>query len=103
MTNFLPAGIINDSIEDIFEKVLELKKIAEENDREKLLKGLNELENIALDLWAFIDQFPCQPIIYTGQGKTEELINRLEWALTLTDENDLIAIEQRLKSGGNGK
>jgi len=103
MTNFLPAGMINDSIEDIFEKILELKKTAEENDREKLMKGLNELESIALDLWAFIDQFPCQPIIYTGQGKTEELINRLEWALTLTDENDFITLEQRLKSGGNEK
>lgn len=97
MTNFLSAGIINDSIEDIFEKILELKKIAAEKDMEKLLKGLNELEDLSLDLWVFIDKYPCQPIIYTGYGKTEEIIKRLEWALTLTDENEFADIQKQLK------
>lgn len=103
MTNFLPAGIINDSIEDIFEKVMELKKLGKENEREKLLKGLDELEDMALDLWVFIDKFPCQPLIYTGIGRTEDIIKRLEWALTLTDGADFERLHHILKTAEGGK
>lgn len=85
MRNFLPAGIINDTIADIIEKILELKRTLKEGDENGLERGLNELEEMALDLGVFIEKFPCQPLIYTGQGSTEEIISRLEWALTFTE------------------
>lgn len=87
MTNFLPAGIINETVSDVNQKASELKKYLAENDLVNLKKGLDELEEMALDLWVFIERFPCQPLIYTGPGKTEEVIKRLEWALTFSEED----------------
>lgn len=85
MRNFLPAGIINDTIADIIEKISEVKKNFKNGDEKGLEQGLNELEEMALDLGVFIEKFSCQPLIYTGQGSTEEIISRLEWALTFTE------------------
>ena len=49
---------------------------------------------MALDLWVFIERFQCEPLIYTGPGKTDEVIKRLEWALAFSEED----IEQILRS-----
>ncbi len=87
MTNFSPAGVINETVSDINQKARELKKHLENNDMAQLKKGLDELDEMALDLWVFIERFPCQPLIYTGAGKTEEVIKRLEWALTFSEED----------------
>ncbi len=85
MTNFLPAGIIKDTITDIHQKTVELKN---ERDLLKLKKGISEIEDIALDLAIFLEKLSCDPIIYTGSGNTEEVIKRLDWALTFSEEID---------------
>lgn len=87
MTNFLSAGIINDTISDINQKTAETRKYLDEGKIEEVAKGLMEIENMALDLWVFIERFECQPLIYTGSGSTDEVIKRLEWALTFFDED----------------
>lgn len=82
MTNFLPAGVINDSIDEIFEIVSKLKN---EHDIRLLKNGLNEIEEIVLELTVFLGKLSCQPLIYTGHGNTDEVIKRLEWALTFSE------------------
>lgn len=99
MTNFLPAGIINETISDINQKAREMKTLLADNRLDDVKKVLNELEEIALDLWVFIERFQCEPLIYTGPGKTDEVIKRLEWALTFSEED----IEQLLKTLNNKK
>jgi hypothetical protein len=88
MTNFLPAGIITDSLSEIFQKlaVLSTQSAAAENDG--LTEGLNEVKDKTLDLLLFLQNLSCQPLIYTGRGGTEEVIKRLDWALTFTEDND---------------
>ncbi|HPF20939.1 MAG TPA: hypothetical protein PLC88_06335 [Syntrophomonas sp.] len=99
MTNFLPAGIINETISDINQKAREMKTLLADNRLDDVKKVLNELEEIALDLWVFIERFQCEPLIYTGPGKTDEVIKRLEWALAFSEED----IEQLLKTLNNKK
>ncbi|CFW96673.1 Uncharacterized [Syntrophomonas zehnderi OL-4] len=99
MTNFLPAGIINETISDINQKARELKQHLADNKLDELRKALDELEEMALELWVFIERFQCEPLLYTGQGKTEEVIKRLEWALAFTEED----FEQLLKSANKKK
>ncbi len=99
MTNFLPAGIINETISDINQKARELKQHLADNKLDELRKTLDELEEMALELWIFIERFQCEPLIYTGQGKTEEVIKRLEWALAFTEED----MEQLFKSANSKK
>lgn len=94
MTNFLPAGIINETISDINQKAREMKSYLAEDRIDNLKKALDELEEMALELWVFIERFQCEPLIYTGPGKTEEVIKRLEWALAFSEED----IEQILRS-----
>lgn len=88
MTSFLPAAIINDTLNDICEKIAELRQYIKAEDTEAFGKGLDEIEDMALNLWVFIERFPCQPLIYTGQGTTEEIIKRLEWALAFSEGID---------------
>jgi len=94
MTNFLPAGIINETISDINQKAREMKSYLAEDRLDNLKKALDELEEMALDLWVFIERFQCEPLIYTGPGKTDEVIKRLEWALAFSEED----MEQILRS-----
>lgn len=94
MTNFLPAGIINETISDINQKAREMKAYLAEDRLDELKISLDALEEIALDLWVFIERFQCEPLIYTGPGKTDEVIKRLEWALAFSEED----IEQILRS-----
>jgi len=94
MTNFLPAGIINETISDINQKAREMKSYLAEDRLDELKISLDALEEMALDLWVFIERFQCEPLIYTGPGKTDEVIKRLEWALAFSEED----IEQILRS-----
>lgn len=85
MTNFLPSGIIKDTATDIYLKVRELKK---EEDLSRLQKGLGEIEEMALELALFLEKLSCDPLIYMGAGSTEEVIKRLDWALTFIEDID---------------
>jgi hypothetical protein len=95
MTNFLPAGIINETLEEICQQITKLKELMDAGDNDKAEQGLIELEETALELWVFIEKFSCQPLIYTGQGSTDEIIRRLEWALTFVEEFDPAAFKKR--------
>lgn len=99
MTNFLAAGIINETISDINQKAQELKGLLAEKKYDQMQKCLDELEGMALDVWVFIERFQCEPLIYTGPGNTEEVIKRLEWALAFSEED----IAQLIKSVNNKK
>ena len=99
MTNFLSAGIINETISDINQKAREMKTYLAENRLEELKKSIDDLEEIALDLWVFIERFQCEPLIYTGPGKTDEVIKRLEWALAFSEED----LQQMLKTMNSRK
>lgn len=88
MTTFLSAGIITETLEAICQQVAQLKQWMDAGDTEQVSRGLLELEQTALELSIFIEKFSCQPLIYTGQGSTDEIIRRLEWALTFIEEFD---------------
>lgn len=99
MTNFLAAGIINETISDINQKAKELKELLVEKNYDQLQKSLDELEEMALDVWVFIERFQCEPLIYTGPGNTQDVIKRLEWALAFSEED----ITQLLKAANSKK
>lgn len=88
MTNFLPAGFISDSLEEICSKLADLHSCMETGDRVQLQKKLQEMEKAVLEIRSFIEQLSCQPLVYTGPGTTEEIINRLEWALIFSEGID---------------
>ena len=82
MTNFLPAGIINETLDEC-QQIKTLKELMDAGEHDKVGQGLDVLEKTALELWVF-EKFSCQPLIYTGKGNTDEIIRRLDWALTLS-------------------
>lgn len=88
MTNFLPAGIINDTILEIQAKSCQLQKELAQQNLYNVKQGLKEIEELAVELAMFLEKLSCQPLIYTGIGTTEEVIRRLEWALTFSEEID---------------
>lgn len=87
MTNFLPAGIINENLEEILKRIDSLRELAH-NCSTDIQQELQVLERLVLELNLFIGSFSCQPLIYTGAGSTEEIIQRLEWALAFSEEVD---------------
>lgn len=88
MTNFLSAAMINETLEDICQKISALIESLTEEDSMDLRRELQELETTTWCLYTFMEQFTCQPLIYTGPGSTEEIIKRLEWALAFSEEID---------------
>lgn len=88
MTNFLPAGIINDTILEIQSKISDLQKELALRNLYNLKQGLQEVEELVVELAIFLEKLSCEPLIYTGTGTTEEIIRRLEWALTFSEEID---------------
>ncbi len=57
MTNFLPAGIINETISDISQRTAETRQHLAAGRMEEVARGLIEIENMALDLRVFIEGF----------------------------------------------
>lgn len=88
MTNFLPAGIINDTVIEIQAKCAELQKDLAAQNLYRIKQGIKEIEDLTVELAVFLERLSCQPLIFTGPGTTEEIIRRLEWALTFTEEID---------------
>ncbi len=87
MTNFLPAGIINENLDEIVEKIDRLRELGQDCSLE-VQQELQVLKEMTLELRLFMSSFSCQPLIYTGPGSTEEIIQRLEWALAFSEEVD---------------
>jgi len=101
MTNFLPAGIINERLEELVEKTSQLEELLK--DREDVHAQLAEIREIAKSLEAFMQSFSCQPLIYTGRGTTEEVIDRLEWILTFADVEQPMAAGKRKRRNNRKK
>ncbi|MEN6351140.1 MAG: hypothetical protein ABFD08_17315 [Syntrophomonas sp.] len=104
MSLFLPAGIISDNVSDLAEKIAELRAYYEQGDMIRLKASLHDLEEMILEMAVFLETLSCQPLIYTGKGSTDEVIKRLEWALTQVEENsaaDIIQQNQERKKKGN--
>ncbi|MGE5398089.1 MAG: hypothetical protein ACM3MK_11240 [Chitinophagales bacterium] len=96
MTNFLPAGIINDRLQELLEAAEKLRQGLDDSDQKDELKNqARVVQSLALELHDFLSTFSCQPLIYTGKGTTEEVIDRLEWVLTFSDLPQLPAIKRK--------
>lgn len=95
-TNFLPAGIINDKLEEIAELAAELAV----NDAadEKVKATAASIFEMTSELLSFINGFSSQPLIFTGMGTTEEIIARLEWLYTFADEEQTIKLTKPKKT-----
>lgn len=92
MTNFLPAGIITDGLEEIHNRLADLRISIAAGDNGQAEKELRELENTVQEMRSFFKEFSCQPLVYTGPGTTEEIITRLEWALVFSEGIDSEAL-----------
>ncbi len=95
MTNFLPAGIITDSVSDLVVQISEARSFLEQHDIKRLREIISNLEGTIFDLAVFLEKLNCQPILYLGKGNTEEVIARLNWALTFSED---IEFQEVLKS-----
>ncbi len=84
MTNFLPAGIILDQLEDIIQYACRLEQALAQQEGLGEMRDLSQkIATAAGEILEFLRRFPCQPLVYTGSGTTEEVIARLEWLLAL--------------------
>lgn len=113
MTNFLGAGFLTEGVETIQKNAQYLQKLMDMTEDEK--NKLNEyfIENnqktsypneIRKTLQLILEQskyladlicsLPCEPIIYTGKEKTDELISMLE---NLMNKNNLVQSTDREK------
>lgn len=102
MTYFLPAGMISDNVKDLTEKIAAVRASYEQRDMLRLKEGINDMEELILELAVFLERLSCQPLIYIGKGNTEEVIRRLDWALTFIEEGEaaeIIRQHQELNSG----
>ena len=88
MTYFLPAGVIKETLNDIYQRVTELKSHLNSLNLPETKKAAEGIEELALDLLVFIERFPCEPLIFTGPGNTEEVVKHLERALAVLEKYD---------------
>lgn len=98
MTNFLPAGIISDRLEELASRIAELEKSLSRYKSAKIKEEVADIKQVADDLIIFMESFSCQPLIYTGRGTTEEVINRLEWLLTFSDLTEQTKVKKPKKT-----
>ncbi len=92
-THFLPAGAFRDILKDIRDRSQYLKHLLEltNDEREGLIAQYaaegyyttfhHEVEKTVLglaketdNLWRVLDSFQSEPLIYTGEGTTEQVI-----------------------------
>jgi hypothetical protein len=84
MSRFLRAGIIADKMDDIIEAADLLAKESDSNLKSKSL-ALDILD-MAMSLREFLQRWDCEPLIYTGRGTTDEVINMLDYLLSKVDK-----------------
>lgn len=81
MSRFLRAGLIADRLNDIIEaSSMLLGEIDPRDDKAGDLA--RDIGAIAADLKEFIARWECEPLIYTGRGTTDEVINLLDSLLS---------------------
>ncbi len=85
MSRFLRVGIFLDRLEDIAEAASMLSEAAKSEEDIELARAMelaDDIESMARELRDFIARWNCEPLIYTGKGTTEEIINLLDTLLT---------------------
>jgi hypothetical protein len=91
MSRFLRVSVINDRIQDIIEAssmLLESLQQTETCDA-KQKEMAADIYSLAVDLKSFISQWECEPIIYTGQGSTDDIISMLDRLITKAENKEL--------------
>lgn len=104
---FLQAGKLRDDLQDLLEQARYMRHLLGMNlvAREEMVSGLvqqgyyttyeaelektaTRLEEGTAELLDLVNRFPCEPLIYTGDGDTESVIALLEQLLAerLPDE-----------------
>lgn len=105
--HFLQAGALRDDLQDLLEQARHLRHLLGLNvvAREELVSGLAHhgqyttyeaelektairLEERAAALMDLLTRFPCEPLIYTGEGDTESVIAMLEQLLSERRQRD---------------
>ncbi|HHX10351.1 MAG TPA: hypothetical protein GX729_03110 [Firmicutes bacterium] len=84
MSRFLRVGVFLDRLEDIAEAanmLSETMKSDEDNSLSKAIELAHDIESMAKELLYVITRWNCEPLIYTGKGTTEEIINLLDTLL----------------------
>lgn len=101
-TNFLGAGFIAEQVNDIHEQAAYLKRLLQLTleEREELIdsyaskgyyttfegeveKALSAVVDGSRQICDFMNGLQCQPIIYTGDGDTDQVIDMLERLMAL--------------------
>ncbi len=85
MSRFLRVGIFLDRLDDIAEAAQMLREATKSDDGQELLRATElaaDIESMATELRDFISRWNCEPLIYTGEGTTEEIINLLDTLLS---------------------
>ncbi len=89
MSRFLRVGIFLDKLDDIAEAANMLFEAAKSDEGKNLSKAMelaSDIEYMANELRNFIARWDCEPLIYVGEGTTQEVINLLD-TLLLNAEN----------------
>ncbi|MGI6162644.1 MAG: hypothetical protein ACOYEQ_01765 [Bacillota bacterium] len=92
MSRFLRVGIFLDRLDDIAEAAHMLLEATESGGDEGISKSIElarDIESMAKDLRDFIARWNCEPLIYTGQGTTDEIINLLDRLLLNAEGSSL--------------
>ncbi len=101
-TNFLAAGVLRERLQEIRDAASYLQRLLhlDEAEREVLLaqyasegcyttfideveKTLASLATHSRELSALLDSLQCEPLVYTGEGSTEEVMALLNHLLNL--------------------
>lgn len=115
--HFLQAGVLRDDLQDLVQHATYLKELLSLSppDREaivaefarqgfyttvdeELAKAAGHVHASAQELLDFLSRFPCEPLIYTGDGDTESVLAMLEQLLT--EHNRTTAVAERHTSLG---
>ncbi len=77
MSKFLRVGLIADTINDIIEASSMLLEHAQGSEAETR-QIARDIHDMATNLLDFMSRLSCEPIIYTGKGSTDQVIDMLE-------------------------
>ena len=91
MTHFLSCGFLRDYLTEIMESAARLDRLLEgsgraPDDEARLAAGF--IADRARQAVELLDSMPCEPLVWTGPGSTEEVIRRLEEMLSALGNAD---------------
>ncbi len=84
MSKFLRVGLIADTINDIIE-ASSLLMDKTDKDEPGTRQIARDIHDMATNLLEFMSRLSSEPIIYTGEGSTDQVIDMLERLLKQTE------------------